>query len=80
MLWAVGACLQVALNGSALNEQGIAARVSARDSNRTTLRKGVATFKGVRVQAQAEGVYKLTLGAVSRKHVVQEAMIMVKVG
>lgn len=77
---AASGCIQVSLSTSALNEQGNAARVSAKDSNRTTLRKGVATFKNVRIQAQSDGVYKLTIGAVSRKHVVQEAMITAKVG
>lgn len=73
-------CVQVSLGGSALTEEGIAARVSARDSNRITLRKGVATFRNVRIQAQTAGVYKLTLSVSSRKFVVQEAVVLVKVG
>lgn len=72
--------LQVALSGSALNAEGVAARVSAAGSNRAKLRNGVACFKNVRIQAQAEGLYKLTVGSHSRKIAVQEAMVMVKVG
>jgi hypothetical protein len=53
--------------------------VSAAGSNRTKLRNGVACLKNVRIQAQAEGVYKLTVGSHSRKIAVQEAMVMVKV-
>lgn len=76
---AEGANFEVSLNGSALNDQGVAARVTAQDSNRIALRKGIAVFKNIRIQAQSEGVYKLTLGSSSRKFVVQEAMVMVKV-
>jgi hypothetical protein len=72
--------LQIALSGSALNAEGIAARVSAAGSNRTKLRNGVACFKNVRIQAQAEGTFKVTVGSHSRKIAVQEAMVMVKVG
>ena len=71
--------LQVSLNGSAFNSEGIAARVAAAGSNRTKLRNGVGTFKNVRIQAPAEELYKLTIGCASRKVVVQEAMVMVKV-
>lgn len=71
---------QIELKSSALNAEGLAARVSAAGSNRVKLRNGVAVFKQVRIQAQAEGLYKLTVGSKSRKDAVQEAMVMVKVG
>lgn len=72
--------LQVALNGSAFNLDGsLAARVSAAGSNRAQLRNGLAAFKSVRVHAQEEGDYKLTVGSHSKKIAIQEAAVVVKV-
>lgn len=74
-----GRTAQVSLNGSAFNADGVAARVAAAGSNRAKLRGGVACFKGVRLAAPMEGLFKLTVSCVSRKLVVQEAVLMVKV-
>ncbi|KAF8056436.1 SMCHD1 [Scenedesmus sp. PABB004] len=77
---AESATFEVALQGSAFNADGsAAARVSAAGSNRLKLRGGLGAFKAVRLQAPAEGVYKLAVSSVSRKVAVQEATVLVQV-
>eukprot|EP00775_Hariotina_reticulata_P002831 gene2831-3124_t len=73
------ASFEVSLNGSAFNGDGVAARVAAAGSNRAKLRNGIAVFKNVRIAAPSEGPYKLTIGSVSRKVAVQEAVVSVMV-
>lgn len=72
---------QVSLASCALSAEdgGLAAKVSAHGSNRAKLKAGVAVLKGVKMSAEAACCYVLRVTPVSRKIVVKDAAITVKV-
>lgn len=64
---------QVALNQSALAEDGSAAKIQASGSNKAKLRDGTASFVAVSVAADAPGQYTLRAASASRKHSMEDA-------
>ena len=67
--------LQVALNPSALAEDGSAAKIQAAGSNKAKLRDGTASFVDVSVAADAPGQYMLRAASASRKHCMEDASV-----
>lgn len=67
--------LQVALNPSALAEDGSAAKIQAAGSNKAKLRDGTASFVDVSIAADAPGRYTLRAASASRKHSMEDAAV-----
>ena len=68
----------MALNQSALAEDGSAAKIQAAGSNKAKLRDGTASFVDVSIAADAPGQYQLRVVSASRKHSVEDATTMIQ--
>lgn len=69
--------LQIQLQNSALNADGSggSASVQASGSNKAKLKKGVALYKDVRLQAETPGTYVLRVVSASRKIAAEDATV-----
>lgn len=70
--------VQVALNQSALAEDGSAAKIQAAGSNKAKLRDGTASFTDVSILADVPGEYQIRVAAASRKHTMEDATTMLQ--